>query len=295
MTGGEYSREGEYDGVTLVDGAQNASVGDGLWRIVAVAGNEYRIAIRNRWALALTALFGVFALALVTFSGSSVSPEGFDRVVASLAVLAVYLVPLAALAFGYDTVVGSNESGWLDVLFALPVARAHVVIGKFLGRSLILAAATLVGFGVAGGFLLLEHGFGGSRTYLGFALATVGLGLSFLAMSTLISTVAREKTHSLGVSLLAWAWFILVHDVLSLGVIAAFPLSDRAVSALLLANPSGTYRALVLGALGAGGDAGFAAVLTAAGLSPPVLVTALVVWIVVPIALAAVLVRRRRL
>lgn len=275
--------------------AASAGSNSGLRQLLVVAGSEYRLAVRNRWAVALTVVFAAFALGLTTFSGASVGPEGFERTVASLAVLAVYLVPLVALAFSYDAVVGREESGWLQTLFALPVSRGWLVVGSALGRAVVLASATILGFGVAGGFLLLEFGLLDVDAYVAFLLAAVGLGLAFLAVGVLVSTLTREKTHALGAALLVWAWFVLVHDLLGLGLIAAFGLSDTAVSAMLLANPTGIFRALVLGTLGAAGDAGFAAVLAEAGISSGVLVTALVAWIVLPIALAAVTIRRRRL
>ena len=268
---------------------------DGPRQALVVAETEYRLAVRGRWAVALVGLFAAFALGLTTFSGASVSPDGFERTVASLAVLAVYLVPLAALAFGYDAVVGREERGWLQALFALPMSRAGIVVGTFLGRGIVVAGATILGFGIAGAFLLAEFGLAGFDAYVGFLLAAVGLGLSFLAIAVLLSTIAREKTHALGLALLAWAWFVLVHDLLALGLIAAFALPDAVLSAFVLANPAAVFRTLVLGVLGAGGDAGFAAALAQAGLSSGVLVAALVVWIVVPTALAAVCIRRRRL
>ncbi|SFB67418.1 Cu-processing system permease protein [Halobiforma haloterrestris] len=271
--------------------------GSGVWyrQLLVVAETEYRLAVRGRWAIALTAIFAAFALGLTTFSGSSVSPQGFERTVASLAVLAVYLVPLVALAVSYDAVVGREESGWLQTLFALPVDRAWLVVGTALGRAVVLASATIIGFGVAGGFLVREHGLGGADAYVIFLLASVGLGLAFLAVGVLVSTLAREKTHALGLSLLVWAWFVLVHDLLGLGLISALDLSETAVSALLLANPTGVFRALVLGSLGASGDAGFASVLAQSGLSTGVLAGALAAWIALPVAVAALAIRRRRL
>ncbi|RQG91816.1 ABC transporter permease [Natrarchaeobius chitinivorans] len=282
---------------TLTDADVGRAGDSGTWyrQLLVVAETEYRLAIRSRWAIAMTGIFAAFALGLTTFSGSSVSPEGFERTVASLAVLAVYLVPLVALAFSYDAIVGREESGWLHTLFALPVERAWLVVGSALGRAVVLASATILGFGIAGGFLLREFGLAGFDAYVGFLLATAGLGLAFLAIGVLVSSLAREKTHALGISLLVWAWFVLVHDLLGLGLIAAFDLSDAAVSAMLLANPTGIFRALVLGSLGAAGDAGFATVLADSGLSSGLLVAALLAWIVLPTTLAALAIRRRRL
>ena len=287
--------DGGYGTVLDLHAERDPGSADWYRQLLVVAETEYRLALRSRWALAMTAIFAAFALGLTTFSGSSASPEGFERTVASLAVLAVYLVPLVALAFGYDAVVGREASGWLHTLFALPVARGWLVVGTAVGRAVVLASATIVGFAVAGGFLLAEFGLTGADAYVRFVLVTVCLGLAFLAVAVLVSTLAREKTHALGASLLAWAWFVLVHDLLGLGLVAAFDLPDTAVSALVLANPTGVYRALVLGSLDAGGDAGFATILAEAGLSTPVLATVMIAWIVLPTALATIAIRRRRL
>lgn len=275
--------------------ATGGTASERLDQLRAIVGTEYRLAVRNRWAIALTAIFLVFTLGLVTFSGSNVSPAGFDRTVASLAVLAIYLVPLVALAFGYDAIVGGEETGWMQVLFALPVARHLIVLGTFLGRLVVLACAIVIGFGIAGGMLLADFGLAGFEVYVGFMLATIGLGAAFLAIAVLISSVAAEKTHALGLALVAWAWFVLLSDLLSLGVIAAFAVPEWIASAMVLANPASVYRVLVLGALGAGGEAGFAAILAEMAVSTPVLLVAFVGWVLVPAALAGVLVGRRRL
>lgn len=272
-----------------------ASTGRSRNQLGTIVVTEYRLAVRNRWALALTAIFLVFSLGLVTFSGSNVSPAGFDRTVASLATLAIYLVPLVALAFGYDAIVGEEQTGWLQVLFALPLARHLIVIGTFIGRFVIFASAIIIGFGITGAMLLLDFGFAGFERYVGFMVATIALGGVFLAVAILISSVAREKTHALGVSLVAWAWFVLVSDLLSLGVIAAISVPDWVVSAMVLANPASVYRVLVLGGLGAGGEAGFAAILAEMTVSSGLLVVALVAWMVVPVAIGSLLVGRRRL
>ena len=286
--------DGGYATATAVP-IERGGRGHALRQVLVIAGTEYRLAVRNRWAVAITVVFAAFALGLTTFSGAPVGPDGYERTVASLAVLAVYLVPLVALAFGYDAIVGRAEMGWLQALFALPIGRGRIAVGAMLGRAVVLAAAIVVGFGIAGGFLLVEFGIAGFDAYVGFLLATIGLGLAFLAVSVLLSTLAREKAHALGLALLAWAWFVLVHDLLSLGLIAAVSLPDSVVTALLLANPAGVYRAIVLGGLGAGGDAGYAGILAEAGIADGALLAAFVAWIVLPICLATVAIRRRNI
>ncbi|MFD1571431.1 ABC transporter permease [Halorubrum laminariae] len=266
-----------------------------LRRILTVAATEYRLAVRSRWALALTGLFVIFGAMIMTFSGSAVGPEGAERVIASLTSLAAYLVPLAALALGYDAVVGREDEGWLAVVFSLPVRRSEVVVGTYLGRLAVLAGATVLGFGFSGVLIVREYGIGQWSAFLGFLLGAVAAGAAFLAVALLLSTVAREKTHALGAALLVWVWFVLVHDLLALGLVAAFELPNAALTAFVLSNPVSAFRVLVLSGLGTTSGGGFTALLAGSGLSTGLLATALVAWCAVPVAAASQLVRRRRL
>ncbi|WP_254545748.1 ABC transporter permease [Halomarina pelagica] len=263
-------------------------------RIATVARLEYRLSLRNRWAFALTALFGLLAGLLAGFGGSGPGPVRVDAVIVSLASLATYLVPLAALVYGFDAVVGAEESGWLDIVFAFPVPRSWVVAGTALGRAATLAGATAVGFGVGGVVLFVRAGTVTWSLYATVLLGTVALGLAFLAMSVLVSSVAVEKTHALGVALLVWVWFVFGHDLVALGLVAWIELPPGVLSAFVLANPVDVFRVLVLSGIDSTGG-GMAAVVANTDLSTPVLALAALAWIVAPVAVAARAVRRRSL
>lgn len=297
MTNENADSERQPDGGYATRSATTAETARPSWRrqVAAVAHTEYRLAVRNRWALTLTAAFALFGTMLSTFSGSAVGPDGLERIVASLTSLAVYLVPLAALAFGYDAIVGRDEEGWLAVVFSLPTTRARVVLGTFFGRAVVLASAIIVGFGVVGLVLVRDYGTARWEAFLAFLVGTVAIGTVFLALAVLVSTVVREKTHALGGVLIAWVWFALIHDLLALGVVSAFSLSDGALSGMVLANPATAFRVFVMSTLETTGGAGFAAALAQTGLSTGLTASALVVWTVVPVAAACLLVRRRRL
>jgi Cu-processing system permease protein len=297
--GGGSDGDGETPEPTAASGVTETTTAEGargaLRHVFVVAATEYRLAVRSRWALALTGLFVVFGAMMMTFSGSAVGPEGAERIVASLTSLAAYLVPLSALALGYDAVVGREDEGWLAVVFSLPVRRSEVVAGTYLGRLAVLAGATVLGFGFSGVLLVREFGIGEWTSFLGFLAGAVGVGAAFLAIAVLLSAVAREKTHALGAALLVWVWFVLIHDLIALGVVAAFELPDAALSALVLSNPVGAFRVLVLSGLGTTAGGGFTAVLAGSGLSTASLAVALAAWCLVPVGAAARLVRRRRL
>lgn len=262
-------------------------------QVGSLAATEVRLGLRRRWGVILVGLFTAFGMLVLTFAGSAPGPAGFERIAASLATLSVYVVPLAALAYGYDAVVGPADSGWLEVVSALPVTRTRILVGTALGRGVVLVGGVALGSVVPGAILVSEYGPGTWPVLATVLLAAAALGLAFLSVAVALSTLVREKTHALGVALLAWVWFVLVHDLLALGIAAAFDLSAGGVTALVLANPASVYRVLALGELGAGGTGGFASILSATGLSTGLLAVALVAWIVVPVVAAAVLVRWR--
>jgi Cu-processing system permease protein len=87
----------------------------------------------------------------------------------------------------------------------------------------------LVGFLPGGLLLVLSLGAGGLGAYAGVALAAVALGWAVLAVAVLVSTVAAEKTHALGLSLAVWLWVVLLHDLVAFAAVAARLLGRRRV------------------------------------------------------------------
>lgn len=295
MTGVSPMAESRPDGGTetrrlRVDAAQPAR--RQLRSVADFAVREYRLAVRSNWASGLALLFAVLSVGVVVFGRSSLGADGVRAVVLSVAELSVYLVPLAALAFGYGTIVEPRQRGSLDLLLALPVPRWVVAVGIYLGRAAALASALVVGFG-AGGLALFRFGGGaGWGTYLALVAAAVAAGSAFLAIGLVVSTLASEKSHALGGVLLAWVWFVLIFDLLALGAVVGFDLPTPALVALLCANPATLFRLLVLSVAGSV-SGGFGAVLASVPLDTASLAAALVAWIVVPVAVAAALLGRR--
>jgi Cu-processing system permease protein len=79
----------------------------------------------------------------------------------------------------------------------------------------------------------------------------------------------------------------------ALAAIAGLDLGSRAVAVAVLLNPVDYFRVLALSQVDVVAG-GFGSVLAAAGLSVPVVAAALAGWVVVPVAVAARLLGRRR-
>ncbi|ROR32388.1 ABC transporter permease [Inmirania thermothiophila] len=272
--------------------------------VLAVAVKELRDGLRDRWVLALTAVFLVFAVGIAFLGGAAAGTLGFQSLaatMASLASLGIFLIPLVALLQSYDAIVGEAERGTLLLLLSYPVSRTAFVLGKFWGAGAGLALATVVGFGLAGAVLGLAGAAPAGELAAAFArfiASALLLGAAFTAMGLLISVRARDKGRAAAMALVLWFVFVLVFDLALLGALVGGGgrMPGRLLGYLLLLNPADVFRVLNLAATEAGAAyAGVASVAVQAGLRPAVLAAALVAWTVLPLAGAVWSFRRRRL
>ncbi|WP_120996099.1 ABC transporter permease [Stutzerimonas urumqiensis] len=232
-----------------------------IWNI---ARKEFSDGLRNRWILAISLLFAVLAAGIAWLGAAASGQVGFTSVpatIASLASLATFLMPLIALLLAYDAIVGEEEGGTLMLLLTYPLGRGQILLGKFVGHGLILALATLIGFGAAALAIavlvddvergLLFWAFGR------FMLSSTLLGWVFLGLAYVISSKAGEKSTAAGLALGVWFLFVLVFDLSLLGllVLGEGRFSPDLLPWLLLLNPADVYRLINLSGFEGSGTA----------------------------------------
>ena len=137
----------------------------------------------------------------------------------------------------------------MALVLTYPLARWHIVIGKFLGQSAILAIATpsvtARGAGCRpatqknrlqlGGVATL-HQNDGHHPAARCRLPRIGYVLSALA---------KQRGSAAGMAIGVWLFFVLLYDFALLGALIADKgqhISANILNALLLANPTDTYR-----------------------------------------------------
>ena len=124
--------------------------------VLAVAHRELRDAVRSRWFLLYTLAFAVLGLAVsyVSAAGSGGSGlSGFGRTTAGLINIVLLVVPLMALTAGAATIASDRERGMLSYVFAQPVSRLEVLLGKYVGLAASLLACLCLGLGACAVFL----------------------------------------------------------------------------------------------------------------------------------------------
>ncbi|OWV83258.1 ABC transporter permease subunit [Rhizobium sp. R693] len=263
--------------------------------ILIIARKEIQEGLRNRWVVAVTLLLASLALTL-SFLGSAptgnVGAGRLDIVIVSLSSLTIFLVPLIALLLAHDAIVGEMERGTLLLLLSYPVGRKQVVLGKFLGHTLILSVATFVGYGAAGAALVVAGTAVDPESWIAFASmigSSILLGTVFIAIGYLVSASVTQRSTAGGMALGIWLFFVIIYDMGLLGALVSTKgegFSPGLLSALLIGNPTDAYRLLNLGSQTAGSVSAIAGVAANSMLTPGLLVTSLMLWVVIPLLLA---------
>ena len=272
--------------------------------IAIIAGKEFRDDFRNRWTIAVAVLFAVLALSISYFGGAAAGKIGFtsfDATLASLTTLAAFVVPLIGLLIAHDMVVGEQDNGTLLLVLSYPISRIELVAGKFVGHCAALATATLVGFGAAVVIIQImqpEARTSGAWLSIGnFVLSASMLGASFTALASVISVTATDKARAAGLALVTWLATVIIFDLCLLAVLVlsgGSPWEQAVFPRLLYLNPIDVFRLINLTTLGSGsGNELFMGMTGAHVYQPALLYLAMLLWIVVPFALAQFLFRRK--
>ena len=263
------------------------------WRQIAtLTGKEFRDRMRNRWVLAVALVFTVFSLVITYFGGAQQGQVGLRSIeftIASLVSLVIYLIPLIALLLGFDAIVGERERGSLDLLLSLPITRLELLLGKYLGLAAALTLSTVVGFALDAVLLFRQFGMAGLYHYVGFMLSSVLLGLAFLSLALLLSVVSHERTRASGLAIALWFGFVLVFDLLLLGLLVASggEFGGQMLAYILLLNPADIFRILNVFSLDQMRSLyGLTSIVPPALANPWLMGGAMVAWITAPLVIA---------
>jgi ABC-type transport system involved in multi-copper enzyme maturation permease subunit len=270
-----------------------------IW--LTIARKEFADALRSRviWGI-------VVVIAVMTSLSAGISlivPDvegGAEMAIGAASQFAGLLVPIMALIAAYLAIAGERESGSLKVILGLPPSRGELLLGKFLGRSSVVAMGLALGFAVSGVVTAALYGGLPVGAFVGTTLLTVVLGVSFVGIAVGISAVTATRARAMTVAISAYLGLTLLWDLapnaVHLLVTGEMPGETVPAWFLLLqgVSPTGAYNALVQRLLLGGGTAVEARLGGAAPvyLDPAVFLGILVAWTVVPLAVGAVVFSR---
>lgn len=274
-----------------------------IGRLGLVSRLEFVTVARLRWIRLFAIAFALLTVAVAWSAGSArelTGTDGFARTTVALIPVVLLLVPLVAILVGIAGQAG--ESGSDAFLYAQPLTRSEILLGRWLGEGAALSSALIAGFGAGASYIALGAGGEDAFKFVLFTAATVALALVFLALGALVATLVERRIAALAVGTFVWFFFILLFDAVALS--AAVWLTGQAGTRLLMvsvfSNPADLMRVLTLSLAGTPHLLGAAGESWHRFLGGPIWATTLAClglasWICIPLAAARFAIRRRDL
>ncbi|MFW5918844.1 MAG: ABC transporter permease subunit [Halanaeroarchaeum sp.] len=257
-----------------------------------VARKEFADAVRSRTLWGIVGIIAVMTSLAIAVSAFVPGQTSVYTAIGGAAQFAGLLVPIMALVAAYLAIAGERESGSIKILLGLPPSRGAVLLGKFLGRSLVVVVGIVVGFTLAAVALVAIYGTVPAVAFGSVTLLSAALGVAFVGIAIGISattaTRARAMTYGVSAYLLLTLLWDLVPEVVRMVVGGSTAGGVQPWYLFLTAlSPTGAFNALVREVLAREmGTPGFGVALpggTPFYLEPWAMVVILLTWTVAPL------------
>lgn len=243
--------------------------------------------IRSRIVLAYAAFLLLAAFGLFNLGGE------VSKGLIGLLSLVLIVVPLISLVFG--TIHFYNSYEFIELLASQPLRRRTILLAEFAGVSAALCGALLLGVGLP----VLIY----APDATGFTLVAAGMALTviFNALAFLGAVFTRDKARGIGMAMLVWFYFALLHGGVMLFILFTFseyPL-EKATLGMISLNPIDLARVIVLLQMDVSALMGYTGAMmkdllgTSLGLSYGTGILSL--WVALPLSLSVRIFRRKDL
>ncbi len=116
--------------------------------------------------------------------------------------------PIIGIVLGFDAIVKEIKSNSMNVLLTHPVFRDNIILGKILGSGLCILLVLFISINFATGAMLIVSGMTITMQHIArieiFVLLTFFYALFFLAISMMISIIAKKANTSLLFNIAIW-------------------------------------------------------------------------------------------
>ncbi|OKY77303.1 MAG: ABC-type transport system permease involved in multi-copper enzyme maturation [Candidatus Methanohalarchaeum thermophilum] len=190
---------------------------------INIAKKDFEDSIRSSSLWIVTLIF------LVLIAGGtfivSILPEAIigenltsDNAIIPLQGIISLIVPLISLMIGYMAIAGERDFGTIKTLLGLPNTRFDVVLGKWIGRSLVAIVPIAIAFIIASIIIAAFYDKFLITNFMIFIFLTILLAISFLSISIGFSAATDTKTKALGWAVAVYFFFMFLWDTFIMGI-----------------------------------------------------------------------------
>lgn len=243
--------------------------------------------LKNRMVIFYTIFLFTISTGLFSISGDA------TKGIASLLNVVLLVTPLLSIIF--STIYIYNSYEFIELLSSQPIRRKTILYSQYAGLSISLLLSLIIGLGIP---LLI---FAPTHESLILLLAACGLTMAFVSLALLSSLLTRDKARGIGLSVLLWFYFTILYDAFMLMIMFAFmDYPMESVTLLMVAlNPIDLARTVVLLQLDISALMGYTGAMMQdlLGKSWGIMAAtlAMLIWILLPLSIAAGKFKRRDL
>lgn len=168
--------------------------------IRAVAKKDVQDSIRSWMFIGLSVFFFTLLVGVTLFLAwaepdiTGIEGAGTEILVGFVSEITRLVIPLIALLLGWKSIAGERETGSMKVLLSMPHSRSDVLLGKWLGRSIVLSFSLVVGFVLAAVVVAATFGQFDVLEYGGLLGMSIVYGLAYISIAVALSSIARSTT-----------------------------------------------------------------------------------------------------
>lgn len=235
--------------------------------------------LRTRFIIFYTAFLLISTFALFQIDSD------FGKVVLSLMNVVLMAIPLVSVVF--TTIHFFNSYEFIELMLAQPINRRSIFFSQYLA----VVSSLCLAYGVGVGFPFLLYG--AWQPVSSLLVTGVFLTAVFVSLAFLSSVLTRDKAKAIGIALLFWFYFSLIYDGIVLWIIFTFseyPL-EKITLTLIAFNPVDLARIILLLQLDISALMGYTGAFYknffGSNLGIMFSSSLLLIWILVPLLLAA--------
>lgn len=170
------------------------------WR--QIARKDVEDAARSKLLWGIGAAFVLFLALFFVVAGATAPTEPTATMALSfVAVTSQLFIPIVALVAGYMSIVGERRSGSLRILLSYPFSRLDLVLGKVVGRGLVVGLTLVVALIVGGMVAGVLYGNPGVGTFTGYLATVLLFGLAFTGIAVGISAGTATRGRAMAMSI----------------------------------------------------------------------------------------------
>jgi len=177
---------------------------------LAIAKKDLQDSIRSR---TLWATIGIFLALILLLSWLFTDGSGEETFIAAAGftflIGVLFFIPMAGLLLSVKSIVRERNTGTINLLLSLPHTRGEMIVGKFVGRSIVMVLTVLAGFLPALLYIFVQVDEAGVVQLLTFLLALSVFGVMWVGIGVGLSALVNSETQATITGVVMFAVLIL--------------------------------------------------------------------------------------